>query len=146
MYFYTLHAPVQLKTPFLPIRTLSIVRKSDNKLLATLAPDGTLDVFTGYSWDGATPKLKALFVVIGAWDGEWQNDKGRPQLWEPTLVHDILIQMMSLEGHKRFLTWDYKDNDKELLRRMRETGFKYSRIYYLLTRLYDKFSYRRNRK
>lgn len=81
----------------------------------------------GYSWDGCSPKRKLFGIVIGTWDGPIEEATGKPQLYYPSLIHDVLTQ---------FRIGDRKTADQIFLWLMYEHEFKYAKLYYKAVRLY----------
>lgn len=77
---YRLHTTQRYLTRVHPPEKVEIFSaRKDGEVLAELLPDGTLTVYPGYWWDGATM----------AWDGGG--------MIAASLVHDPLYQMMRLQ-------------------------------------------------
>lgn len=55
---------------------------------------GLLKVYKGYAWNGASPKIMIGTISIGAWDGPYCESTGKQYLYYPTLVHDVLYQIL----------------------------------------------------
>lgn len=80
----------------------------------------------GYSWDGCSPKVEVLDLIIGTPDGRDSN--GFPITYFASLVHDALYQWKGEHGIKR------KEADKLFLTMLK--GFKLKWIYYLVVRAF----------
>jgi hypothetical protein len=63
-----------------------------------IAEDGVITVKandTGYSWDGCTPKLDILnLVVVGVPDGHRDYRTQKPYTYHASMVHDALYQYL----------------------------------------------------
>lgn len=85
-----------------------------------------IKVLRGFSWDGASPKIKFLNWFIGTPDGR------KNQLMIPTLIHDILYQNFEKQPLSR------KTIDLIFYELMKKQDWKLSFIYYLAVRIFGK--------
>lgn len=54
-----------------------------------------ITIYSGYSWDGCSPKVKLGKHIIGIWDGFTDKDTQLPQAYYGSLIHDFLLQFKS---------------------------------------------------
>jgi hypothetical protein len=64
-----------------------IIRPRENKDTVI-----TVNILSGYSWDGCTPKFKLGSIVFGVWDGFKHKKTLLPKAYNGSLVHDFLLQ------------------------------------------------------
>lgn len=101
--------------------------------------EGFATIKKGYSWNGASPKIKIFGKIYGTWDGA--NDEAKI----PTLWHDVFYQFakdLIKLGVKRF------NVDLRFKNDLIEHKFKYPKIYYRAVRSFGwitwNFRHRRN--
>jgi len=82
---------------------------------------GIATIKKGYSWDGATPKVKLFGVIIGVPDGK------KDQLRYATLWHDVLTQ---------YGTGKKKNVDLLFKKDMINVGWSLYSLYYTAVRLF----------
>lgn len=100
-------------------RTILWAKDCEHEFLS--CKDGICIIKSGYSWDGATPKIKLFGKWIGTSDGK--ND----QLKYATMWHDVLTQYgISSKIYVDYLF--YSD--------MKNVGWKYAKLYYYAVRLF----------
>jgi hypothetical protein len=115
----------------LPIQeTVVFVDKTETPRLK-LVKGGQIHIFSGYAWDGCTPKSCLLDIVFGIPDGVIDSRTGRPKTFYASLVHDALYQFLS-EGSpvSRSVA------DKCFLRLMSDTGFVFRYPYFIAVRIF----------
>jgi hypothetical protein len=93
--------------------------------------NGEITVLAGYAWDGCTPKVCVLDLLIGVPDGVVDSRTKRPRTYYASLVHDVLYQFLS-DG----LCIRRKDADRCFLRLMTETKFLWRYPYYWAVRVF----------
>jgi hypothetical protein len=91
---------------------------------------GAITILSGYAWDGCSPKLCVLDLVLGTPDGVVDARTGRPKTYYASLVHDAMYQFLG-DG----LGLPRADADRFLLRLMSATGFTFRYIYFAAVRL-----------
>jgi hypothetical protein len=97
----------------------------------SLKTNGDIIVSTDYAWDGCTPKLCLLDVLLGVPDGAVDSRTGKVKTYHASLVHDALYQFLDVG-----LPYTRKDADDFFLRLMEETGFVLRKVYYWAVRLF----------
>jgi hypothetical protein len=85
----------------------------------------------GYAWDGCSPKVCILDVLLGTPDGVVDSTTKQPKTYYASLVHDALYQFL-LDGLP-FHRWQA---DHCFLRLMAATGFTPRGVYWLAVRLF----------
>ena len=99
-----------------------------------LKTNGTIVVKKDYAWDGCTPKLCLLDVLIGIPDGVVDSRTRKPKTYYASLMHDALYQFLP-----NGLPLTRKNADACFLKLMEETGFLPRYMYYLAVRLFGGF-------
>lgn len=92
-----------------------------------------INVYRGFSWDGASPKIKFLRWVIGTPDGK------KNQMYIPTLIHDVLYINLKKQPFSR------KTIDLIFLELMGKEKWKLRYIYYLIVRIFGGVYYELNK-
>jgi hypothetical protein len=93
-YYFCLSNTYQILLP-VPKFTHEIVNQKTGQVLAKLNPNGLLTVFSGYAWDGCSPRFNVLGLFwVGIPNGV-HHDNEKPMMYYPSLVHDVLLQMGS---------------------------------------------------
>jgi hypothetical protein len=106
----------------------------DGKLRLTLFQDGIIIIWSGYSWDGCSPKVYiGSGVFIGVWDGQINNKTEKPELYYPSLVHDALCQFYY---ESQSFPLAIKTVDKIFLSMMKEEKFMFANLYYVSVRIW----------
>lgn len=106
-------------------------RDQKGKVRLILKQNGDIMVTARYAWDGCTPKLCFLDVLIGIPDGAVDTGTGRPKTYYASLVHDALYQFLH-DG----LPYTRKDADRFFLQLMKETDFALRGLYYVAVRIF----------
>ena len=108
-----------------------LFRDQKGKVRVVLKKDGDIRITAGYAWDGCSPKLCVLDVLIGIPDGAVDSGSGKPKTYYATLVHDALYQF-----RPKGIPFTRKEIDQFFFRLMAETGFALRHIYYMAVRLF----------
>ena len=116
------------------------VRTKNKRFVAKLDSTG-LRVYSGFSWDGCSPKMKFFGHLIGVWDGPKVNGSKIQRAYIPSMLHDVLLQM---HGHYLNFPYTREEIDKIFYNKLREHLFPFPRLYYWFVRLWTK--YRRQNK
>ncbi|MEM6737714.1 MAG: DUF1353 domain-containing protein [Bacteroidota bacterium] len=92
----------------------------------TITIKGSFD--RGYAWDGCTPKLNAIHITWGNFDGRLiRHGKGdyKPYTYYASMVHDVLYQ------YKRCAPITRAEADKIFLYMLKKSGFMWCYVYYI---------------
>jgi len=87
----------------------------------------------GYAWDGCTPKKNLLHITWGNFDGKlnrFSKSNYKPYTYYASMVHDVLYQ------YKRCAPITRKEADLIFYDLLKESGFMWSRVYYIGVRLF----------
>lgn len=90
-------------------------------------------VGNGYAWDGCSPKKHFLHFLIGTPDGKLDYRTEKPITYYASMVHDIIYQFKSEVDISR------KEADVLFKITLKESGFMWSGLYYLMVRLFGGF-------
>ncbi len=91
---------------------------------------GEVVVPANYAWDGCSPKVCILDVVVGTPDGVVDSRSKKPKTFYASLVHDAMYQFL-LDG----LPYKRAQVDGCFRRLMGETGFFPRSLYWAAVRL-----------
>jgi hypothetical protein len=103
--------------------------KGHTRLVITA--EGIISVTGGYAWDGCTPKMCFLDLVIGTPDGVVFLATGQPKTYYASLVHDALYQFLPAG-----LPLTRAQADRCFLVLMTESEFALRHVYYLAVRAF----------
>jgi hypothetical protein len=92
---------------------------------------GRMTITRGYAWNGCSPKVCFLDLLLGTPDGVVDARTGRPKTYHATLVHDALYQFLG-DG----LPLTRAEADRCFLRLLDGTGFRPRYVYYAAVRLF----------
>ena len=92
--------------------------------------EGNARVFTGYAWDGCTPKFAIFDIVIGTPDGMPNLHTTKPKTYYASLLHDVLYQFLDVG-----LPMERRQADRAFLELMERDGFAPRALYYRVVRL-----------
>jgi hypothetical protein len=106
--------------------------KSFQNDLTEIRADGTMTVFSGYIWDGATavPTGKYLtntshLPVVSL------TSKGVPSEWYATLRHDVCYESMhEVDANGQSFPYSRAEIDKQFYIDLQTNKFRYSKLYY----------------
>lgn len=95
---------------------------------------GRVTVTRGYAWNGCSPKMVFLDLLIGTPDGAVYKPTGRPKAYFASLVHDALYQFLGKDSPiKR------RQADDAFLRLLAASEFRLRWIYWLAVRIGGRF-------
>lgn len=106
-----------------------------------IAADGAMTIMKGYAWDGCTPKVCLLDVLLGTPDGAVFAVTGRPKTYYASLLHDALYQFLPDD-----LPLTRAQCDECFLRLMERDGFALRHVYYAAVRIFGGLSRRITRR
>jgi hypothetical protein len=104
---------------------------SSGKAWLFLESSGTITVMQGYAWNGCTPKLCFLDLLIGTPDGTVYGGTGKRKTYYASLIHDALYQFL-----REASPLTRGDADRFFLRLMQESEFVLARLYWLVVRAF----------
>lgn len=116
--------------------TLTIIGKKfrSQEGFIELTEDGTLFIngscLAGYAWDGCTPKWEFLDFIFGTPDGRLDILTEKPMTYYASMIHDAIYQ------YKSQIPISRKDADIIFLLILKESGFRWSWLYYFLVRMF----------
>ena len=96
-------------------------------------PEGHIYVKKGYAWNGCSPKINFLDMIIGTPEGEINPETGKPKTYYASLIHDALYQFSE----------DLKDKigrrqaDKEFHDMLKAEKFRPADLYYAAVRMFS---------
>jgi hypothetical protein len=102
---------------------------SAGKAWLLIDEQGTITVLRGYAWNGCTPKLCFLDLLVGTPDGAVYEGTGRGKTYFASLIHDALYQFL-----REASPLTRRDADRFFLRLMQESDFVLARVYWLVVR------------
>lgn len=106
-----------------------VFRDSRGKVRLIVEKQGTITVTAGYTWNGCSPKICVLDILLGTPDGVVHTETGRPKAYYASLVHDALYQFLHEAAP---LT--RRDADRFFLRLLKESDFLPAHLYWLVVR------------
>ena len=98
----------------------------------SIDPDGDIHVKKGYAWNGCSPKINFLDMIIGTPEGSINPATGKPKTYYASMIHDALYQFSK----------DLKDKisrrqaDKMFREMLRAEKFLPAAIYYAAVRMF----------
>ncbi len=106
-----------------------------NKVRMIIEKSGRITIKERYSWDGCTPKVALLdLLIIGTPDGIPFGKEHKPKTYYASLVHDALYQFLPEFPDQTILT--RRDADDFFYRILEEHEFAPRRLYWLAVRLF----------
>ena len=99
----------------------------------SISPEGHIHVKKGYAWNGCSPKINFLDMIIGTPEGEINPETGKPKTYYASLIHDALYQFSE----------DFKDKisrrqaDKEFHEMLKAEKFRPADLYYAAVRMFS---------
>ena len=103
---------------------------SSGKVRLVLEKGGLITVTRGYSWNGCSPKMCFVDLLIGTPEGVVHAVTGRPKTYYASMVHDALYQFL-----KTGSSLTRKQADEAFLRLMGESDFIWRWIYWAAVRV-----------
>ena len=114
----------------LPIATDQYFKDSSGVVRLVLEVGGRITVLPRYAWNGCSPKLRFLDVVVGTPDGVVYKGTGRPKTYYASMVHDALYQFMGADSPV-----SRRDADRCFLLLMGESEFLWRWVYWSAVRV-----------
>jgi hypothetical protein len=115
----------------LPIDRDHVCRDANGKVRLILEAGGKITVTRGYAWNGCSPKICFLDLLIGTPDGAVYQTTGRPKTYFASMVHDALYQFL---GANSPIT--RAQADRCFLRLMADSQFVLQHPYWFAVRLF----------
>lgn len=106
-----------------------VFRDRKGKVRLIVEASGRITVTRGYSWNGCSPKLCVLDILLGTPEGVVHAVTGKPKTYYASLVHDALYQFLR-EG----MPLKRPDADRFFLRLLRQAEFAPRGLYWLAVR------------
>ena len=106
-----------------------VFRDSQGKVRLIIEEQGTITVTAGYAWNGCSPKICVLDILLGTPDGVVHAETGRPKTYYASLVHDALYQFL-----REAAPLTRRDADRFFLRLLKESDFILAHLYWLVVR------------
>jgi hypothetical protein len=125
---YRLDEHFTWRSPF-PLERDWAFQDCDGHTRLLLTTEGDITVMKRYAWDGCTPKLCVLDLVVGTPDGAVHPETGKPKTYQASLIHDALYQFLPDD-----LPLNRRQADQCFLRLMEEHRFALRYVYYLAVR------------
>jgi len=120
-----------IHTEDLTLSTMLVQRAFDSDWLSI---DGFGDITVkgsnsdGYAWDGCSPKVNFLDLIIGTPDGRMDQRTKKPMTYYASMVHDCLYQ------YKGEVPITRLEADRLFRDMLKSSGFMWWRVYYLAVR------------
>jgi len=110
------------------------------KVRLIIETDGLLTVTRGYAWNGCSPKICFLDLLLGTPDGAVYRPTEKPKTYFASMVHDALYQFLDTGT-----PISRAKADRCFLRLMRESQFVLRHVYWSAVRLFGCFVWRGKR-
>lgn len=94
---------------------------------------GRMTVTSGYAWNGCSPKVCILDLLVGTPDGVVHVRTGRPKTYFASMVHDALYQFLQADS-----PISRRQADACFLRLMAESEFSLRWVYWAAVRLFGR--------
>lgn len=98
----------------------------------SIGPKGQVRVKKGYAWNGCSPKINFMDMIIGTPEGAVNPVTGKPKTYYASMIHDALYQF-SKDLKDRIRRKQADDLFREMLR---AEGFLPADIYYAAVRMF----------
>jgi hypothetical protein len=108
-----------------------VFRDEKGKVRMVIEAGGRLTVMRGYAWNGCSPKICFLDILIGTPDGAVYGPTGRQKAYFASMVHDALYQFLNAGS-----PITRKQADACFLRLLGESEFVLRHFYWLAVRLF----------
>lgn len=113
---------------------------SGGKVRLIIETTGRITVTRGYAWNGCSPKICVLDLLIGTPDGVVSAATGRPKTYFASMVHDALYQFLRAGS-----PITRAQADRCFLRLMADSEFALRHVYWLAVRAVGWFVWRGKR-
>jgi hypothetical protein len=110
------------------------------KVRLIIETDGRLTVTRGYAWNGCSPKICFLDLLLGTPDGAVYRPTGKPKTYFASMVHDALYQFLGTGT-----PISRAQADRCFLQLMRESQFVLGHVYWFAVRVFGCFVWRGKR-
>jgi hypothetical protein len=131
-WLYRLESNFSWRSPF-RFQTNYVFFDKEKKPRLVLLKNGEVVVTEGYCWNGCSPKVCVLDLLIGTPEGVVHVRSGRPKTAPASMVHDAMYQFLSAG-----LPLTRAQADRAFLDLLREYDFLYARIYWIAVRLFGR--------
>jgi len=101
--------------------------------------DAKGEPYSGFAWDGCTPKLKLGPLMFGTWDGHFDDERFMPQAIRAAKFHDALYQELAYLSHVGFTR---RHADLLFREMLSKANFVYADLYYFGVRSFGGLDYR----
>jgi hypothetical protein len=118
-----------------------VFRDKKGKIRLIIEDDGYLTVMKGYTWNGCSPKICILDILIGTPDGAVYAPTGKPKTYYASMVHDALYQFLDAKA-----PITREQADQCFLELMKKSEFILHGIYWLAVRLFGHLFWHGKRK
>ena len=102
---------------------------SAGKVWLFIERSGAITVMKGYAWNGCTPKVCFLDLLIGTPEGAVYGETGKRKTYYASLVHDALYQFL-----REASPLTRGEADRFFLQLMQDSDFVLARVYWLVVR------------
>jgi hypothetical protein len=115
-----------------PVRTMSRgdVNLNHHQVRLIIEKGGRITITEGYAWNGCSPKMPFLDLLIGTPDGAVYKVTGRPKAYFASLVHDALYQFLDAGSPV-----SRRQADDAFLRLLQASRFRLAWIYWAAVRV-----------
>ena len=117
-----------------------VFRDGSGKVRLIIEVGGRLTVTRGYAWNGCSPKICFLDILLGTPDGAIYGPTEKPKTYFASMVHDALYQFLCT---KTPITRTQADDC--FLRLMAESTFVLRHVYWFAVRVFGCFVWRGKR-
>jgi len=114
----------------IPIAQDHAYRDARGKVRLIIEAGGRITVTRGYSWNGCSPKICVLDLLIGTPDGVVHARTGRPKTYFASFVHDALYQFLRVDA-----PMSRRQADACFLRLMAASDFSLRYLYWAAVRV-----------
>ena len=104
---------------------------SSGKVRLVIETTGRMTVTRGYAWNGCSPKICFLDLLIGTPDGAVSATTGQPKTYFASMVHDALYQFLRAGS-----PITRPQADRCFLRLMAASEFSLRNVYWLAVRAF----------
>ncbi|MBI5584548.1 MAG: hypothetical protein HY892_12070 [Deltaproteobacteria bacterium] len=110
-----------------------VFRDAEGKVRLVVEVGGRLTVMAGYAWNGCSPKVCVLDILVGTPDGAVHERTGKPKTYFASMVHDALYQFLDAESPITRV-----QADGCFFRLMAESDFVLRHLYWLAVRAFGR--------
>jgi hypothetical protein len=99
----------------------------------SINPKGHIKVKKRYSWNGCSPKINFLDMIIGTPEGELNPETDKPKTYYASMIHDALYQFSEDLSDKI----SRRQADKEFHEMLKAEKFRPADLYYAAVRMFS---------